>query len=104
MKRNFVIVKHLNENGPFLFLVPDGASFYDDVGTIVEVDTKRGPALGVTLCDTFVADPDVICPLFNTTMDKMRYITAKYRKTTFTIPTPTEVQNENGQPEQRDEL
>ena len=95
-----MIVKHLNGNGPFLFLVPDMA-YISEVGTLVECDTKKGPALGITMCDPFYADPDVIYPLFNTTMSQMRYITAKFNRSEFTIP---EVQHEDGQPEQRDEV
>lgn len=98
MEKTFVIVKHLNGNGSFLFLVPKGALLYD-AGVLVECDTKKGPALGITLCDTFKAEPDVICPLFNTTMENMRYVTAKFQKYEFHNP---EVQHEDGQPEQRD--
>ena len=72
--KKFVIVKHVMDSGKFLFYVPKDVVL--EAGNKVVCDTSRGTdQLGVCCCDSFVADPEVVCPLFGTQPEKMRYVT-----------------------------
>lgn len=72
--KKFVIVKHVMDSGKFLFYVPNKVAL--DAGDKVVCDTSREQdQLGVCCCDSFMADPEVVCPLFGTQPDKMRYVT-----------------------------
>lgn len=72
--KKFVIVKHIQDNGKYLFYVPKDVTL--KAGNKVVCDTSRGTdQLGVCCCDSFVAEPEVVCPLFGTHPEKMRYVT-----------------------------
>ena len=74
--RKFVIVQHVCDNGKYLFTVPEGKNIY--ACEYVLCDTSRGKnQVGIALCDTFSADPEVICPLFNTTPDNLKGVKAR---------------------------
>ena len=74
--RKFVIVQHVCDNGKYLFEVPKGRSVY--ACEYVLCDTRKGKnQVGVALCDDFSADPEVLCPLFGTTPDDLRKVTAR---------------------------
>lgn len=76
MGKNMVIVKHLQDNGKFLFYVPKSISLV--AGEKVVCDTSRGKdQLAVCCCDSFSGDPDVVCPLFGTQPAIMKYITGR---------------------------
>ena len=76
MLKNFVIVKHFENSGKYLFLVPKSVSL--SAGDNVVCDTARGnDQLGVCCCDSFLADPNVVVPLFGVTQAHMKYITGK---------------------------
>ena len=76
MLKNFVIVKHITDSGKYLFYVPKKISL--EAGDKVVCDTARGgDQLAVCCCDSFLADPEVIIPLFGTQPCKMRYVTGK---------------------------
>lgn len=76
MLKNMVIVKHLQDNGKFLFYVPKGIEL--TAGGKVVCDTSRGnDQLGVCCCDSFTADPDVVCPLFGVSPKGMKYVTGR---------------------------
>jgi len=73
MLKQFVIVKHLQDNGKFLFYVPKSVSL--EAGDRVVCDTSRGgDQLGVCCCDSFLSKPEVMCPLFGTQESKMKYV------------------------------
>ena len=73
MQKNFVIVKHLEDNGKFLFYVPKKVSLV--AGDQVICVTSRGKnVLGVCCCDSFLAKPEVVCPLFGTQPRVMKYV------------------------------
>ena len=72
--KKFVIVKHIQDNGKYLFYVPKDVTL--EAGNKVVCDTSRGTdQLGICCCDSFVAEPEVVCPLFGTQPEKMRYVT-----------------------------
>lgn len=72
--KKFVIVKHIQGGGKYLFYVPKDVTL--EAGDKVVCDTSRGAdQLGVCCCDSFVAEPKDICPLFGTQPEKMRYVT-----------------------------
>lgn len=76
---NFVICKHMNDSGKYLFAVPEDVTI--DAGTIVACDTVRGlsqPAICVT--SSFKADPDKICPMWGTTKAHMKPVTKILRE------------------------
>ena len=76
MLKNFVIVKHINDNGKYLFRVPNKIDL--EAGDKVVCNTARGSdQLGICCCDTFLAEPDVIMPLFGTCEKNMKYVTGK---------------------------
>lgn len=81
--KNYVIVKHLTDNGKYLFYVPKSISV--SAGETVTCDTCRGGSqLGVCCCDSFLAYPDVVEPLFGTQSSKMRYVTGRVEFDKFT--------------------
>lgn len=72
--KKFVIVKHLQDNGKFLFYVPKSVHLH--AGDKVVCDTSRGnDQLGVCCCDDFLANPEIVCPLFGTQPRMMKYVT-----------------------------
>lgn len=76
MLKNYVIIKHIENSGKFLFRVPMGISL--EAGEKVVCDTSRGgDQLGVCCCDSFLARPEVIMPLFGTQAQKMKFVTGK---------------------------
>lgn len=97
MKKKMVIVKHFISPGHYLFLVPE-KMLRVSAGQLVECDTKKGYQFGVCLCDSFDAEPEEICPMFNVNPKSMKYIVAEFFKSERYDP-PQEVSDENGQPE-----
>lgn len=82
MLKNYVIIQHICDNRKFLFRVPKGISL--SVGDKVVCDTKLGPdQIGVCCCDSFLADPSVVMPLFCTNEKKMKFVTGKVEYETF---------------------
>lgn len=74
--KNFVIIRHLENGGKYLFYVPKKISLY--AGDKVVCETSRGgDQLAVCCCDSFLADPAVVCPLFGTSESNMKYVTGK---------------------------
>ena len=51
---NVVIVRHETSAVKYTFLVPETKSL--KAGDLVKVNTKRGNALAICLCDSFVVD------------------------------------------------
>ena len=82
MLKNFVIVKHWAGNGKFLFQVPKKINL--EVGDNVICDTSHNPKEpGICCCDSFLAKPEIVCPLFGTTPEKMKYVVGKVDYETF---------------------
>lgn len=84
--KKFVIIKHIQDNGKYLFYVPKAVTL--EAGSKVVCETARGgDQLGVCCCDSFLSEPEIMCPLFGTQPEKMRYVTGvvSYEKfdTTF---------------------
>ena len=76
MLKNFVIIKHISDNGKYLFKVPKKISL--EAGDKVVCDTSRGnDQLWVCCCDSFLADPEIVCPLFGTQPKVLKYVTGK---------------------------
>ena len=76
MLKNMVIVKHIQDNGKYLFYVPKSICL--TAGEKVVCETSRGSdQMGVCCCDSFRADPEMMCPLFGTQPQKMKYVTGK---------------------------
>ena len=76
MLKNYVIIKHITDNGKYLFRVPMGIDL--ECGDYVMCDTCRGGnQLGVCCCDAFIANPGIVEPLFGTQSSKMKYVTGK---------------------------
>ena len=76
MLKNFVIVKHIQDSGKYLFYAPK--KYFLQAGDKIVCDTSRGnDQLGVCCCDSFLADPEVVCPLFGTQPKAMRRVTGK---------------------------
>lgn len=84
MLKNFVIVKHMENSGKFLFRVPKGVSL--SAGDKIVCDTSRGnDQLGVCCCDSFLARSEVVMPLFGTSEKQMRFVTGKVEYEKFAI-------------------
>lgn len=82
--KNFVIVKHMSDSGKYLFYVPKKISL--EAGDKIVCETARGKdQLGVCCCDSFMADPAVVCPLFGTQENVMKYVTGKVEFERFEI-------------------
>ena len=93
MSTKMVIVKHLNGPGHYLFLVPP-YSYGVDAGDLVMCDTRKGEQYGVCLCDAFDTDePEVLCKLFNTEPEKMRYVTAIFVRRDLDVPKKEETEH-----------
>ena len=100
MLKNYVIIKHLTDSGKFLFRVPKKVAL--SAGDTVTCDTCRGGnQLGVCCCDSFLANPDVVEPLFGTQSSKMRYVTGRVEFDRFTEAKEDE-DDEDGQQEYGD--
>ena len=81
MMRKFVIVKH-NNGGKFLFYVPENE--YLSAGDQVVCDTKHNPREpGVCCCDSFLAEPEIILPLFGTHEKSMKYVVGRIQEILF---------------------
>lgn len=77
MKKQYVIIQHAltGIGAKYLFLVPVSHKLL--AGEYVLCDTRQGDnQIGVCVCDSFMAEPDVIMPLFNTKESKMRTVKA----------------------------
>ena len=83
MDKGFVIVKHVGgDSGKYLFRVPKGV--YLSAGDQVICDTAKGKDQpGVCCCDNFNADPEVVCPLFGTQPEKLKFVTGRIEYTRF---------------------
>lgn len=102
MQKKFVIVKHIQDNGKFLFFVPDSVDL--KAGEKIVCDTSRGAdQLGICCCDSFMAETDVVCPLFGTHEHCMKYVTGKVTYIRFAEAQEGE-NAENGQQEQREQV
>ena len=74
MPKNLVIIKHLQDGGKYLFKVPKEVNLH--AGDKIVCNTARGTdQLGICCCDSFYADPEVMCPLFGTQVGNLRYVT-----------------------------
>lgn len=83
MLKNFVIVKHLLDGGKYLFFVPKKIALA--AGDKVVCNTARGTdQLGVCCCDSFLADPEIMYPLFGTAEKNMKYVTGRIEYSKFT--------------------
>ena len=72
--KKHVIIKHIQDNGKYLFWVPKKVNL--EAGDKIICNTARGgDQLGICCCDSFMADPEVVCPLFGTQPQKMKYVT-----------------------------
>ena len=96
MLKNFVIIQHFNSSHElYLFLVPRKISL--EAGDKIVCDTSRGPnQLGVCCCDSFMSKPEIMCPLFSTTPDKLRYVTGKIEYDMFEEAREEEENDEDG--------
>lgn len=76
---NFVVVKHPNDSGKYLFCVPEDVEL--DAGTLVACDTARGANQpGICATSTFHADPDAVCPLWGTQKERLKRVTKVLRE------------------------
>lgn len=99
MLKNFVIVKHLQDSGKYLFQVPKKIAL--EAGDKVVCDTSRGKdQLGVCCCDTFLADPQVVCQLFGTQESQLKYVTGRVEYKLFSDALEEE---EDAEDRQRDD-
>ena len=90
---NMVVIKHPNDNGKYLFQVPEDIDL--DAGTLVMCDTMRGESPGVCATGTFRADPEVICPMWGTQPRLMKRITKVLYETVLDwSPVPDGSENE----------
>ena len=70
---NFVVVKHPNDNGKYLFRVPEDVTL--DAGTLVACETVRSSnEPGICITSSFKADPDFILPAWGTHVGKMKRV------------------------------
>lgn len=91
--KNFVIIKHIQDSGKYLFRVPK--SIHLEAGDKVVCDTSRGSdQLAVCCCDSFLADPDVVNPLFGTTAKNNKFVTGKVEFEKFEIAKEEEEEEE----------
>ena len=92
--RNFVVVRHMYDNGRYLFYVPDDVVL--DPGTAVICETKRSShEPGVCITGTFKADPEVICPLWGTQPKVMKRVIKVLREFTLEWPEGSESEQED---------
>lgn len=92
--RKFVIVRHMYDNGRYLFYVPEDVEL--DPGTAVICETKRSKAEpGVCLTSTFTADPEVICPLWWTQPKSMKRVMKVLREFVLEWPEGSEPEPED---------
>ena len=82
MYKNYVIVKHVMDNGKYLFRVPKDVLLH--AGDKVVCDTARGnDQLVICCCDSFMADPAVVNLLFGTCEKNNRFVTGKVEVAKF---------------------
>lgn len=96
MLKNFVIIKHIQDGGKYLFRVPKGVNL--EAGDKIVCDTSRGTdQMGVCCCDSFMADPEIVCPLFGTQPKNLRYVTGivDYRKFEYAMEEEEEENDRN---------
>ena len=87
--KNFVVVRHMYDNGRYLFLVPDDVVL--EAGTAVICETRKSSREpGVCLTGTFRAEPDVICPLWGTAPKNMKRVVKVLREFVLEWPEGTE--------------
>ena len=97
MLKNFVIIKHLEDSGKYLFRVPKMIDL--EAGEKIVCDTSRGrDQLGVCCCDSFLARPETICPLFGVKFENMKFVTGKIEYERFAEAQEDE-DDEDGQQE-----
>lgn len=99
MMKHMVIVKHPACGGHFLFLVPETVNEKLRAGQLVLCNTKRGEDFGVCMGDSFNANPETMCKLFNTNPKNMKYVVAKFDMIRFEMA--EEKMNEDGQQNER---
>ena len=93
MLKNYVIIKHISDNGKFLFQVPKSISL--EAGEKVVCDTARGTdQIGVCCCDSFLANPEVVLPLFGVNGKKMKFVTGKIEYEKFAVAREDEEEEE----------
>lgn len=84
---NFVVVKHPNDNGKYLFRVPDGITL--DAGALVTCETVRSSnEPGICITSSFSADPAFILPAWGTRLGKMKRVMKVLRE--FPLEWPEE--------------
>lgn len=90
----FVIIKHIQDNGKYLFKVPKNVHL--SAGDKIVCETCRGSdQLGVCCCDSFVADEEMMCGFFGTQTNKLRYVTGRVEYDKFD-PEDEDDDGENG--------
>ena len=67
-----IVCRHPNDNGKYIFKVPDDVDI--DVGTLLKVETNRGDQPAQSITGSFSADPEVICPMWGTQPKKMKRV------------------------------
>ena len=91
----FVIVKHIQDNGKYLFKVPKNVTL--EAGDKIVCDTSRGnDQLGICCCDSFLADAEMMCRLFGTQVNKLRWVTGRVEYDKFD-PEEDDDDGEDGQ-------
>lgn len=84
MLKNFVIIRHMQDSGKYLFRVPNGISL--SAGDKIVCDTARGTdQMGECCCDSFAAEPEMMCRIFGTQVKKLRFVTGKVEYERFEI-------------------
>ena len=84
---NMVVCNHYNNNGKFIFKVPENVSI--DAGTAVTVETRNGIKQAICVTSSFKADPTVICPLWNTTPENMKRVVSYMQQSYLEWPEDT---------------
>ena len=88
---NIVVCNHYNNSGRFLFMVPDNVQL--SAGTSVTVETRNGVQQAVCITPNFKADPNVVCPLWNTTPENMKRVLSYMNQTYLEWPDKEEENN-----------
>ena len=97
---NFVVIKHPNDNGKYLFKVPEGVAL--DAGTMVACDTSRGKNQpGFCATATFEGDPEVVAPMWGGDPKKIRKVTQVLRE--FVLEWPEEAETAGDTPIDEDD-
>ena len=91
--KNFVVVRHLNDSGRYLFYVPDDVTLEAGTGVICETRQSHSEP-GVCVTGTFTANPEIICPLWGTQPKSMKRVVKVLRE--FILPWPEGTETEQG--------